>query len=127
MRRRRVPGEGPIVTLRPADAADGPGRRRSRPARPRPPGHRRWPRPAGGRPRLRPARAALDLNRTSACRVARMRAAVFDRYGPPEVLRVAELPDPVPGPGQARVRVRAAGVQPFDVGVREGWMRRGPG
>ena len=56
-----------------------------------------------------------------------MRAAVFDRYGPPEVLRIAELPDPVPGPGQARVRVRAAGVQPFDVGVREGWMRRGPG
>jgi NADPH:quinone reductase-like Zn-dependent oxidoreductase len=56
-----------------------------------------------------------------------MRAAVFDRYGPPEVLRVAELPDPVPGPGEARVRVRAAGVQPFDVAVREGWMRRGPG
>jgi enoyl reductase len=55
-----------------------------------------------------------------------MRAAVFDRYGPPEVLRIAELPDPVPGPGEVRVRVRAAGVQPFDVGVREGWMRRGP-
>jgi NADPH:quinone reductase-like Zn-dependent oxidoreductase len=56
-----------------------------------------------------------------------MRAAVFDRYGPPEVLRIAGLPDPVPGPGQARVRVRAAGVQPFDIAVREGWMRRGPG
>jgi NADPH:quinone reductase-like Zn-dependent oxidoreductase len=56
-----------------------------------------------------------------------MRAAVFDRYGPPEVLRIAELPDPVPGPGEARVRIRAAGVQPFDVGVREGSMRPGPG
>jgi NADPH:quinone reductase-like Zn-dependent oxidoreductase len=51
-----------------------------------------------------------------------MRAAVFDRFGPPDVLRVAELPDPEPGPGQVRVRVRAAGVQPFDVAVRRGWM-----
>jgi len=51
-----------------------------------------------------------------------MRAAVFDRYGPPEVLRVVELPDPEPGPGQVRVRVWAAGVQPFDVGVRRGRM-----
>ncbi|WP_041841328.1 NADP-dependent oxidoreductase [Actinoplanes friuliensis] len=55
-----------------------------------------------------------------------MRAAVFDRYGPPEVVHIVELPDPVPGPGQVRVRVRAAGVQPFDVGVRRGWMRPGP-
>jgi enoyl reductase len=51
-----------------------------------------------------------------------MRAAVFDRFGPPDVLRVAELPDPEPRPGQVRVRVRAAGVQPFDVAVRRGWM-----
>ena len=49
-----------------------------------------------------------------------MRAAVFDRFGPPDVLRLADLPDPEPGPGQVRVRVRAAGVQPFDVGVRRG-------
>jgi enoyl reductase len=51
-----------------------------------------------------------------------MRAAVFDRFGPPDVLRIAELPDPVPGAGEVRVRVRAAGVQPFDVGVRRGDM-----
>lgn len=56
-----------------------------------------------------------------------MRAAVFDRYGPPEVLRIAELSDPLPGPGEARVRVRAAGVQPFDVAVREGSLRMGAG
>ncbi|NMO51083.1 NADP-dependent oxidoreductase [Actinoplanes sp. TBRC 11911] len=51
-----------------------------------------------------------------------MRAAVFDRFGPPDVLRIADLPDPEPAPGEVRVRVRAAGVQPFDVGVRRGTM-----
>ncbi|WP_067503603.1 NADP-dependent oxidoreductase [Actinoplanes sp. TFC3] len=51
-----------------------------------------------------------------------MRATVFDRFGPSDVLRVAELPDPVPGPGQVRIRVQAAGVQPFDVAVRRGQM-----
>jgi len=30
------------------------------------------------------------------------------------------------GPGQVRVRVRAAGVQPFDVGVRRGVMTQVP-
>ncbi|WP_030439057.1 NADP-dependent oxidoreductase [Actinoplanes subtropicus] len=55
-----------------------------------------------------------------------MRAVVFDRFGPPDVLRIADLPDPEPGPGEVRVRVRAAGVQPFDVAVRRGampWVR----
>jgi NADPH:quinone reductase-like Zn-dependent oxidoreductase len=51
-----------------------------------------------------------------------MRAVVFDRFGPPDVLRIADLPDPEPGPGEVRVRVRAAGVQPFDVAVRRGAM-----
>ena len=51
-----------------------------------------------------------------------MRAAVFDRFGPPDVLRLTDLPDPEPGPGQVRVRVRAAGVQPFDAAVRRGEM-----
>jgi NADPH:quinone reductase-like Zn-dependent oxidoreductase len=53
-----------------------------------------------------------------------MRAVVFDRFGPPSVLRVAELPDPVPGPGEIRVRVRSAGVQPFDVAFRRGSLAR---
>ena len=49
-----------------------------------------------------------------------MRAVVFDGYGGPEVLRVADLPVPEPGPGQVRVRVRAAGVNPVDVKRRRG-------
>lgn len=51
-----------------------------------------------------------------------MRAALFDRFGPPEVLHVVHVPDPRPGPGEVRVRVLAAGVQPFDVAVRQGQM-----
>jgi enoyl reductase len=52
-----------------------------------------------------------------------MRAAIFDSYGPPEVLRLGDLPDPHAGSGQVRVRIRAAGVQPFDVAVRRGAMQ----
>ncbi|WP_424185800.1 NADP-dependent oxidoreductase [Actinokineospora sp. G85] len=54
-----------------------------------------------------------------------MRAMVFDTPGGPEVLRVAELPDPHPAEGELRVRVRAAGVQPYDCAVRQGWVPRG--
>lgn len=52
------------------------------------------------------------------------KAAVFFEPGGPEVLRVAEVPDPTAGPGQVRVRVRAAGVQPFDVAVVAGQIHR---
>jgi NADPH:quinone reductase-like Zn-dependent oxidoreductase len=42
-----------------------------------------------------------------------VRAIVQDRYGDPaEVLRLAEIADPVPGPGEVLVRVRAASVHP---------------
>jgi enoyl reductase len=54
--------------------------------------------------------------------MGRMRAAVFDRYGAPDVLHLADLPDPEPGPGEVLIRVHAAGVQPFDVAVRTGQM-----
>ncbi|GAA4608419.1 enoyl reductase [Actinoplanes octamycinicus] len=45
---------------------------------------------------------------------------VFDEYGGPEVLRLAEIPDPEPGAAQVRIRVRAAGVQPIDCATRRG-------
>ncbi|MEU3165443.1 NADP-dependent oxidoreductase [Streptosporangium sp. NPDC006930] len=54
-----------------------------------------------------------------------MKAAAFFEFGGPEVLRVAELPTPEAGEGQVRVRVRAAGVQPFDLAIREGWTPQG--
>ncbi|MGC8917617.1 MAG: quinone oxidoreductase family protein [Thermoanaerobaculum sp.] len=49
-----------------------------------------------------------------------MRAWVAPRYGPPEVLALADLPDPQPGPGQALVRVRAIGLNFADCMARAG-------
>jgi len=49
-----------------------------------------------------------------------MRAVVFDRPGEPEVLRVADLPDPVPGQGEILVRVHAAGINRADLLQRSG-------
>ncbi|MFJ9709864.1 NADP-dependent oxidoreductase [Streptomyces sp. NPDC101234] len=49
-----------------------------------------------------------------------MRAVRFHEYGGIDVLRVEEVARPVPGPGQLLVEVRAAGVQPGEVMIREG-------
>ncbi|MFD6075088.1 NADP-dependent oxidoreductase [Streptomyces hydrogenans] len=49
-----------------------------------------------------------------------MRALVFDSFGGPEVLRIAEVPVPATGPGQVRVRVEAATVHPVDLATRSG-------
>jgi NADPH2:quinone reductase len=49
-----------------------------------------------------------------------MRAIVLDRHGDPEVLRVRDVPDPVPGAGEVRVRVEAIGVNFAEVLSRKG-------
>jgi NADPH:quinone reductase-like Zn-dependent oxidoreductase len=49
-----------------------------------------------------------------------MRAVLYDRYGPPSVLRIGARPDPKPGPGEVLVQVRAASVNPIDFKVRRG-------
>ena len=49
-----------------------------------------------------------------------MRAAVCDRYGPPEVVRIAEVATPAPAPGEVLVRVHASTVNRTDCGVRSG-------
>ncbi len=47
-----------------------------------------------------------------------MRAAVCTRYGPPEALRLAELPTPVPRKAEVRIRIRATAVTSSDCYVR---------
>jgi NADPH2:quinone reductase len=50
-----------------------------------------------------------------------MRAAWYEKSGPAlEVLKLGELPDPVPGPGEVRVRLHASAVNPSDVKARAG-------
>src|SRR5262245_39435794 len=47
-----------------------------------------------------------------------MRAVVFDRYGPPEVLRVEEIEQPVPKDDEVLVKVHATTVNRTDCGFR---------
>lgn len=54
-----------------------------------------------------------------------MKAAAVSAFGPPETLQFVETEAPVPGPGEVRVRVKAAGVQPADLAVRQGWSPPG--
>lgn len=55
--------------------------------------------------------------------VDEMRAALFDRYGPPEVLYVGRVPVPDVGPGEVLVRVRAVGVNGGELYGRAGKVR----
>jgi len=47
-----------------------------------------------------------------------MRAAVIDRYGPPEVVQLREVPKPQPGDDEILVRARATTVNSGDARVR---------
>lgn len=51
-----------------------------------------------------------------------MRAMVIDRFGGPEVFRLAEVETPKPAPGEVVVRVAYASVNPADWKCREGWL-----
>ena len=49
-----------------------------------------------------------------------MKGAVADRYGSPDVLRIDDVPAPVPGEREVLVRVKAAGINPGEVKIRNG-------
>jgi len=51
-----------------------------------------------------------------------MRAVCYDHFGGPEVLILGDLPEPKVGPDSVLVRVAAAGVNPVDIGIREGHL-----
>ena len=51
-----------------------------------------------------------------------MKAVRFDRYGGLEVLEVRDVERPAPGPGEVLVAVRAAGINPGEIAIREGFI-----
>jgi NADPH:quinone reductase-like Zn-dependent oxidoreductase len=52
-----------------------------------------------------------------------MKAVRIHKYGGPEVVRYEDAPRPQPQAGEVVVRVHAAGVNPIDWKVREGYMK----
>src|SRR5262249_9983741 len=49
-----------------------------------------------------------------------MKAILCSRYGPPDDLELADVPDPVAQPGDVVVRVEAAGLNFFDLLIISG-------
>jgi NADPH:quinone reductase-like Zn-dependent oxidoreductase len=54
-----------------------------------------------------------------------MKAVVYDHYGPPEVLRIEDVPTPAPQAGEVLVKVHATAVTRADVATREANRRSG--
>ncbi|GGM84075.1 NAD(P)-dependent alcohol dehydrogenase [Dactylosporangium sucinum] len=52
-----------------------------------------------------------------------MKAFVLRSYGPPDVLELRDVADPVPGPGEVLVRVRATSINPYDWHLMRGEPR----
>src|SRR5580700_1961807 len=50
-------------------------------------------------------------------------AVVMTGYGPPEVLKWAQVPLTEPGQGQIRIKVKAAGISPTDLALRAGYLK----
>ncbi len=51
-----------------------------------------------------------------------MKAVRFDHYGGVDVLEVREVEDPVAGAGEVLVAVKAAGINPGEISIREGYL-----
>jgi NADPH2:quinone reductase len=54
----------------------------------------------------------------------RMKALRFTEFGRPQVLRIEEVAIPEPGQGEALVRVKAAGINPSDIGNVAGRFKK---
>ncbi|MGE0820940.1 MAG: NADPH:quinone reductase [Candidatus Binatia bacterium] len=55
-----------------------------------------------------------------------MKAIRVHEFGPPEVMKLEEVPDPQPGPSQVVVRIHAVGVNPVETYIRSGIYPKPP-
>ena len=58
-----------------------------------------------------------------------MKAAIYERYGPPDVVQIRDVERPVPNDGEVLIRVRAASVGPYDwhfMRARRTWYASSP-
>src|SRR5271169_3725994 len=53
-----------------------------------------------------------------------MKSLRFTEFGPPSVLRIEEVPIPQPGEGEALVQVKAAAINPSDIGNVAGRFKK---
>jgi D-arabinose 1-dehydrogenase-like Zn-dependent alcohol dehydrogenase len=51
-----------------------------------------------------------------------LKAVRFEKYGGIDVLKIVDVDRPVPQVGQVLVQVKAAGINPGEVAIREGWF-----
>jgi NADPH:quinone reductase-like Zn-dependent oxidoreductase len=59
-------------------------------------------------------RSTNDCDQLAAAQGEKMKAIVYCDYGPPDVLKLTDVPKPVPNDNQVLVKVRAASVNPYD-------------
>src|SRR6266480_7681486 len=65
-------------------------------------------------------RSTNDCDQLTAAQGNTMKAIVYCDYGPPDVLKLMDIPKPVPNDNQVLVKVRAASVNPYDWHFVEG-------
>jgi NADPH:quinone reductase-like Zn-dependent oxidoreductase len=59
-------------------------------------------------------RSTNDCDQLTTTQGDTMKAIVYCEYGPPDVLKLMDIPKPVPNDNQVLVKVRAASVNPYD-------------
>src|SRR5262249_46933404 len=86
---------------------------------------KRKPSPAPRMATARPIKRAAVRGPRMTAVPATMKAAVVDRFGPPDVLMLRTVPTPQVSPGEVLIALHAAGIGIWDAQIREGTWAEG--